>query len=82
MQRITSSSDVTRQFNLSSYSYSSQETVQREASELVTFIDKHNGKPLELTFELNVAVLNVIWQLVASKIIKCYIDFRTFNSNE
>ena len=47
--------------------YFSQETVQREASELVTHLNQNLGKPLELTFELNVAVLNVIWQLVAGK---------------
>ena len=44
-----------------------QESVQTEASELVAHFEKHIGEPLEITSELNVAVLNVLWQLVAGK---------------
>lgn len=43
-----------------------QTSIQKEASELVAVFEKTAGQPTELGFELNVAVLNVIWQLVTS----------------
>ena len=36
-----------------------------EARELVSHMKTLNGEPTELGLQLNVAVLNVIWQLVA-----------------
>ena len=42
-----------------------QDAILAEAQELVSYMETLNGEPSELGMQLNVAGLNVIWQLVA-----------------
>ena len=44
-----------------------QETIMTEVIALMKNFDHHLDKPFELTWSLNIAILNVIWGLVASK---------------
>ena len=44
-----------------------QNSVLEEATHLIEYFKKEAGKPLEIDFAVNVAIINVLWQLVASK---------------
>uniref|UniRef100_A0A2P2I3B0 Cytochrome P450 2L1-like n=1 Tax=Hirondellea gigas TaxID=1518452 RepID=A0A2P2I3B0_9CRUS len=45
-----------------------EDSIQYEAKMLVEYLEEHNlDKPSEMDWSLNVAVLNVIWQMMASK---------------
>ncbi|XP_042888422.1 cytochrome P450 2L1-like [Penaeus japonicus] len=46
---------------------SMEEIIQREAQELVAEFRKADEKPFEISWSLNVAVLNVIWRIVADR---------------
>ena len=45
----------------------SQISIQKEASELVKHFEKQDGRPMKLGSEITVAILNIIWQMTASK---------------
>lgn len=46
---------------------SMEEIIQREAQELVAEFGRSEEQPIEVSWSLNVAVLNVIWGIVASE---------------
>ena len=44
-----------------------QDTIMTEVTALIQNFDQHLNQPFELTWSINIAILNVIWGLVASK---------------